>query len=69
MSRGDSADNRTVCATGKDRVLELTNPKSKGRETQRHILEQLGVGPSFRTITDTKIMGKLDSIVNCSYRK
>jgi len=33
------------------------------------ILEQLGVGPFFRTITDTKIMGKLDSIVNCSYRK
>lgn len=44
------------------REIELTNPKAKGRETQRHystILEQLGAGPSFRTITDTKIMGKI----------
>lgn len=42
--------------------IELTNPKTKGRETQRHystILEQLGDGPSFLTITDTKIMDKM----------
>ena len=44
------------------REIELTNPKAKGRETQRHYswtTEQLGAGPSFRTITDTKIMGKI----------
>lgn len=32
------------------REIELTNPKAKGRETQRHystIPEQLGAGPSF----------------------
>lgn len=51
------------------REIELTNPKAKGRETQRHYscLEQLEDGTSFRTITDTKIMGKFG--FNCQLRQ
>lgn len=32
-------------------IVDVTNPKANGREIQRHYSEQLGAGPSFRTIT------------------
>ena len=43
------------------REIELTNPKAKGRETQRHYSWTTWSRAffSFRTITDTKIMGKI----------
>lgn len=52
----------------RNREIELTNPKAKGRETQGHYscLEQ---GLLFTLLPIRKEWEKLDSIVNCSYRK
>ena len=62
ISKGDTLPLSYIPSLAHHREIELTNPKAKGRESQRHYswtTEQLGVGPSFRTITDTKIMGKI----------